>query len=70
MTNQTCGDCRHFRTNAMDFAIGECHRYPPTAVPIQAPGGGLGAASVHPPVKRQDDCGEWSGQPLEVTSHD
>lgn len=63
--SQTCGACRHFHPTA-DLTVGECWRYPPTAVPMQNPMGGIGAASIHPPVKRQDSCGEWAGQPLEV----
>lgn len=66
MTEQTCSTCRHFRSTT-DLTVGECRRFPPTAVPIQNQMGGLAAASMHPPVKRQDGCGEWGGQPLEVT---
>ena len=60
-----CETCHYFKVQLADAAgsnanagKGQCHRFPPTAVPIQDGQGNMGAMAIRPPVNKADGCGE------------
>ena len=63
MSEESCGNCRHYRTDA-DYGyepdgLGTCHRRSP--MPATEPG--RGSLRVWPPVQEDEWCGEWAQRP-------
>ncbi len=57
-----CGTCRHFRADMLKLQIprvGICVCHPPQAVVFGTQGGKLKIEAVWPPMRADQDCGEW-----------
>jgi hypothetical protein len=55
MAKHYCETCFHF--NSLE---GVCQRYPPTVIIMKGPMNQPQPASMYPPQKKTNTCGEWS----------
>jgi hypothetical protein len=60
IAKKECGACVHFVKSPADVSgkVGQCRRYPPTALLVIGPQG-PSILSDFPPTKKEFFCGEW-----------
>lgn len=65
IASECCRNCYFFRVEPLE-TMGNCHKNPPVAYPVQQQNT-LGFMPVWPPVQGTRWCGEW--KPLEWKPH-
>ncbi len=56
----TCGSCKHFKSDPRNLQMGHCRRFPPVAMPLPNPRGGIMSWGDFAPVNREQSCGEYA----------